>query len=164
MLPIMMCTNGNHSDAFSGSVTFFSCVCVSFTTFKAGKSISLYCLAWLEMFGKKLSNILFRNSINGLHCNESSSFTFGLNGHKYRSLASGASASFPRTLATHIRVIKFYQTFQAINTIPMSHGCSDFSQDAMSRRPANAKKLGCSKSRQATFVRGYQKNRPEPFD
>ena len=46
----------------------------------------------------------------------------------------------------------------------MRHGCSDFRQDAMSRRPGNAKKLGCSESRYASFVRGYQVNCPKPFD
>ena len=159
-----MCTSGNHSDAFLGRCNFFLVFLHFLHNVQRRKSISLNCLAEFEMLSKKLANSPLRNRVNGLHCQKSCCITSGFNGHKNRLFASGASSSFSSSFAAHIGVIKFDQILQAIDAITMSHCRSDFRQDIMSRRPGNAKELGCSKSRQASFVGSYQENCPEPFD
>jgi len=123
---------------------------------KRGQGICFYRLAIFQVFGKKLANSSFVNTVDRLHGNKTSAFLASFHSHKNRSLSSSPSTSFAGTFPADKGVVKLNQVGKPVNAVSVSHRFPDFAQHVTCCNPGNADMFGDTESRNTTFVRSHQ--------
>src|SRR5210317_1569283 len=121
-------------------------------------------LSLLQMSGKKPSNRFSGDCRNSLHCHKASFFPLVFNGDQYRLFSGSTSATLASGFfATNIRVIKFNEVTQAVNTISPSHGSSNLLQHTTGGQPGDSDLFGKTGSGDTSFIRSSEIDSPEPL-
>ena len=128
------------------------------------KSVSTNSLPSLKVAIKKVSYVLSGNMRYDLHRHIASLGASFFNGHQYRLFSASTSPSFPRTFASHISVVEFYEVLQTIYAVTVRHRCSNFFKYIPRCRPRNSKLFGKSQSRDSAFVRSDKLYSPKPLN
>ena len=128
------------------------------------KCIGTHLLTCLQMTTAKLAYTVFTNRINSFRRHETGMIPAVFNRYENRLLTRSSPTTLSRLLATHIRIVTFYQTFKPIDAVPVRHNRTDLMQNTVSSTPSCSYMLAQTQSGNAPFVRGAKVYSPEPLD
>ena len=123
---------------------------------KTRQRICFYDLSSFKVFGKKLVNGYFGDTINSMHSGKTSPLLTSFHSNKNWSFALSSPASFASTFSANKSVVKLNHVFKPIDAVPVSHSFSDLTEHVLCGNPGNTKVFSDAKSRNTSFVRSKE--------